>query len=159
MIDEGRPQNRQSSRINRWRCFHGKSFFDWRHREPIIMALPHAQLLDVIGIGPLGPALHEARSTSLLKTDRLQLLHLVLPGRRDQPDHHVDDECTIHCLEGDVEVRMPGGVRRLGPGQLVVLPAQQRHSLSARVDSAVLVTLLLRDRDAGQQGGAGERLR
>jgi quercetin dioxygenase-like cupin family protein len=119
------------------------------------MALPHAQLLDVIHIGPLGPALHDAVSTSLLKTERLQLLHLVLPARRDQPEHHVDDECTIHCLEGDVEVRMPSGSRRLGPGQLVVLPARQRHSLSARVDSAVLVTLLLREGDAGNRGGAG----
>ena len=121
------------------------------------MALPHAHLLDVIDIGPLGAAVHQAVSTSLLKTQRLQLLHLVLPARRDQPEHHVDDECTIHCLEGDVELRMPGGVRRLSPGQLVVLPAGQPHSLSARVDSAVLMTLLLREGDAGDGGGAGHR--
>lgn len=121
------------------------------------MALPHAQPLDVIRVGPLGPALRDAVSTSLLKTDRLQLLHLVLPARRDQPEHEVADECTVHCLEGDVEVRMPGGTRRLGPGQLVVLPAQQRHSLSARADSAVLVTLLLHGGDAGDGGGAGNR--
>ena len=123
------------------------------------MALPHAQPLDVIGAAPSGAALPGSVSTSLLKTRRLQLLHLVLPARRDQPEHHVDDECTIHCLEGDVEVRMPGGTRRLGPGQLVVLPAQQKHSLSARADSAVLVTLLLRDGDAGDGGGAGNQLR
>lgn len=122
------------------------------------MALPHARPLDVIDIGPLGTAVREAVSSSLLKTDRLQLLHLVLPAHRDQPEHHVDDECTIHCLEGDVDVKTPGGTRRLGPGQLVVLPARQRHSLSARADSAVLVTLLLRDGDAGDGGGAGNRL-
>lgn len=117
------------------------------------MALPHAQPLDIINIRPLGPGLHGAVSTSLLKTGRLQLLHLVLPARRDLPQHHVDDECTIHCLEGDVEVRMPGGVRRLGPGQLVVLPAGQPYSLSARLDSAVLMTLLLHQGDAGDSGG------
>src|SRR5438067_8529750 len=119
------------------------------------MALPHAHPLDVISIGPLGPALHDAVSTSLLKTDRLQLLHLVLPARRDVPQHHVDDECTIHCLEGDVELRMPGGMRRLGAGQLIVLPAGEPYSLSARVDSAVLMTLLLRHGDAGDSGGRG----
>ena len=122
------------------------------------MALPHARPLDVIGIGPLGPAAKEAVSTSLLKTSRLQLLHLVLPAHKDQPEHHVDDECVIQCLEGTVEVRMAGGVRSLDAGQLVVLPARQRHSLSARTDSAVLVTLLLRDGDAGSGGGAGNRL-
>jgi len=120
------------------------------------MALPHAHLLDVIGLGPLGPALHDAVSTSLLKTERLQLLHLVLPAHRDQPEREVDDECTIHCLEGEVAVQTGGGTRRLGPGQLVVLPARQRHALSARVDSAVLVTLLLHRGDAGDGGGAGK---
>jgi quercetin dioxygenase-like cupin family protein len=113
------------------------------------MALPHAQMLDVIGVQPLGPALIDTFSTSLIKTDRLQLLHMVLPAHQDQPEHHVEDECVIHCLEGDVEVVMPGGSRRLGPGQLVVLPARQRHALSARADSAVLVTLMLRRGDAG----------
>jgi quercetin dioxygenase-like cupin family protein len=121
------------------------------------MALPHAQLLDVINVGPLGPTLRDAVSTSLIKTDRLQLLHLVLPAHRDQPEHHVDQECTIHCLEGDVEVVTPGGTRRLRAGNLVVLPAQQKHSLRARTDCAVLVTLLLQNGDAAQGGGAGAR--
>lgn len=119
------------------------------------MALPHAQPLDIISVRPLGAALGKAVSTSLLKTDRLQLLHLVLPARHDQPAHHVADECTLHCLEGDVEVVMPDGTRRLGAGELIVLPGQQRHSLRARSDSAVLVTLLLRGGDAGNGGGAG----
>jgi quercetin dioxygenase-like cupin family protein len=121
------------------------------------MALPHAQPLDIINIRPLGPKLAEVGSTSLIKTDQLQLLHLVLPAHKDQPEHHVDQECTIQCLEGDVEVVMPGGVRRLGAGQMVVLPPQQKHGLRARADSAVLVTLLLKHGDAGDGGGAGAR--
>ena len=121
------------------------------------MALPHARPLDVIRIAPLGPALRDAVSTSLLKTDRLQLQHLVLRAGQDQPEHRVGDECTIHCLEGDVEVRMPGGTRRLAPGELVVLPALQRHALAARADSAVLMTLLLQDGDAGDGGGEAMR--
>jgi quercetin dioxygenase-like cupin family protein len=121
------------------------------------MALPHARPLDIVNVRPLGDKLIDAFSTSLLKTSRLQLQHLVLPARQDQPEHHVADECCIHCLEGDVEVVMPGGSRRLGPGQLVVLPAGQRHGLRARTDSAVLVTLLLSHGDAGDGGGAGAR--
>lgn len=121
------------------------------------MALPHAQLLDIINVSPLGPRLADTVSTSLIKTERMQLLHLVLPARQDMPQHHVDDECVIQCLEGDVEVTMPGGVRRLGPGQLVVLPARQPHGLRARSDSAVLLTLRLQGGDAGDGGGAGAR--
>ena len=119
------------------------------------MALPHAQLLDVISVAPLGDQLSENVSTSLIKTGRVQLLHLVLPAHRDMPEHHVDEECIIHCLEGQVEVTMAGGVRRLGAGELVVLPGRQKHGVRARADSAVLLTLLLRDGDAGDQGGAG----
>lgn len=121
------------------------------------MALPHAQPLDVISVRPLGEALAGAVSTSLLKTDRLQLLHLVLRAHQDLPEHHVDDECTLHCLEGDVEIVTPGGTMRIGPGELVVLPGKQRHSLRARADSAVLVTLLLHGGDAAHGGGAGAR--
>ena len=119
------------------------------------MALPHAGLLDVINVAPLGDKLRDAVSTSLIKTSHLQLQHLVLPAHRDVPEHKVDNECVIHCLEGVVEVTMPGGVRSLEAGTVVVLPAGERHGLRARTDCAVLVTLLLRDGDAGNQGGAG----
>ena len=116
------------------------------------MALPHAHPLDVIDVSPLGPGLLDAVSTSLIKTDRLQLLHMVLPAHRDQPMHQVEEPCTLHCLECVVEVQMPGGTRRLQAGQLLVLPAGQPHALRARTDCAVLATLLLRAGDAGGQG-------
>lgn len=121
------------------------------------MALPHAHPLDVINVAPMGDALDGQVSTSLIKTDRIQLLHLVLAPHQDQPQHHVDDECTIHCLEGEVEVVMGAGVRKLRAGNVIVLPPKQQHSLRARRTSAVLVTLLLHGGDAGNQGGAGNR--
>jgi quercetin dioxygenase-like cupin family protein len=119
------------------------------------MALPHAHPLDVINVAPLGAELQGTVSTSLIKTSRLQLLHLVLAAHQDHPERSVDDECTLHCLEGEVEVVMGSGVRHLRPGNLVVLPAEQKHSLRARTDCAVLMTLLLDDGDAGDAGGAG----
>jgi quercetin dioxygenase-like cupin family protein len=121
------------------------------------MALPHAQPLDVINVAPLGDQLHGTVSTSLIKTERIQLLHIVLAPHQELPMHHVDDECTIHCLEGLVDVVMGAGVRQLRPGNVLVLPAKQQHALKARQESAVLVTLLLHGGDAGNQGGVGHR--
>jgi quercetin dioxygenase-like cupin family protein len=122
------------------------------------MALPHAQAMDVINVGPFGDELAGQVSTSLIKTERMQLLHMVLAPHQDVPQHHVDDECTIHCLEGEVEVVTGAGVRKLRPGNVVLLPARERHSLRARdAVSALLVTLLLKDGDAGSQGGTGHR--
>ncbi|GAB3665487.1 cupin domain-containing protein [Ramlibacter alkalitolerans] len=121
------------------------------------MALPHAKHLDVINVAPLGNQLPGTVSTSLIKTDRIQLLHMVLSAHQEQPMHHVDDECTIHCLEGEVDLMMGAGVRQLRPGNVIVLPPGQPHALKARAQSAVLVTLLLHGGDAGNQGGAGNR--
>ena len=117
------------------------------------MALPHAQLLDVVNVRPLGDDLRRTVSTSLLRSDRVQLLHLVLPQHEDLPQHFVDDTCVLHCLEGQVEVVLPDGLRRLNPGELVVLAPSQPHALRARADCAVLVTLL-RQADA-LSGGPG----
>lgn len=106
------------------------------------MALPHSEPLDVISVRPLGPQLRQAVSTSLLRTDRLQLLHLVLPIHEVVPQHWVNETCVLQCLEGRVEVALPDGVRRLNAGELVVLPPAQAHSLRAHADAAVLMTLL-----------------
>ena len=59
------------------------------------MALPHAQLMDIVNVAPLGEALANAVSTSLIKTDRLQLLHMVMRAHQDQPQHHVSD-CLLY---------------------------------------------------------------
>jgi quercetin dioxygenase-like cupin family protein len=73
------------------------------------------------------------------------------------PEHHVDDSSVLHCLEGQVEVAMPSGTRRLAAGDLVVLPAGQPHSLRARAPSAVLMTLLrVDDKLSGGPEGAPE---
>jgi quercetin dioxygenase-like cupin family protein len=112
------------------------------------MALPHAQIFDVITVRPLGSQLGAVVSSSLIKTERIQLLHLVLPAHKDLPEHSVSDECTVHCIEGEVEVVTAAGTRRLNAGSLLVLAAHERHSLRARSDAAVLVTLLLEHGDA-----------
>jgi len=137
--------------MRRWlTAGHPRAHYAWA------MALPHAQPLDIVNVAPQGEKLQGSVSTSLIKTERIQLLHMVLPAHKDVPEHHVDEECTIHCLEGTVEVVMPGGVRQLDAGNVVLLPAKQRHSLRARTHCALLVTLLLRGGDAGAQGGAGQ---
>jgi quercetin dioxygenase-like cupin family protein len=121
-----------------------------------ILALPHAHPLDVIDLPRIGPDTDRAISRSLIKTPTLQLLHLVLRAGHAQPDHHVDDACTVQCLDGEVEVLMPDAHRVLRPGQLVVLPGRQRHALRARSDASLLVTLLLHNGDAGDDGGSGQ---
>lgn len=107
------------------------------------MALEHAQPLEVINIHPLGAALHETPSHSLLKTDKLQLMRVVLRAGEGMPPHHIAGEVSILCVEGLVAVRAPGHTCNLAPGQLVVLPPGEPHAVLAEDDSSLLVTLLL----------------
>ncbi len=107
------------------------------------MALVHAQPLDVISVRPLAAQIRQARTHSLLKTDRLQLMRLVLAAGQTVPEHEVAGEMTLLCLEGQVLVHTPGRQCRLAGGQLLLLPAHEAHALEALVDSSLLATLLL----------------
>ncbi|MEI2677950.1 MAG: cupin domain-containing protein [Burkholderiaceae bacterium] len=107
------------------------------------MALAHAQPLEVIDVRPLGAALRDAVTTSLLKTPRLQLMRLVLPAGSGMPEHSVAGAITVHCLEGETVVTTASRRCELRTGQLVMLPENERHAVQAVTDSSLLVTVLL----------------
>ena len=107
------------------------------------MALPHAQPLDIINVRPLGAGLHAAVTTSLLKTQALQLMRLVLPAGQGLPEHSVPGAITVQCLEGETVVTTPSRTCNLSAGQLVVLDGSELHALKATTDSTLLVTILL----------------
>lgn len=107
------------------------------------MALTHSQPLDVIDVRPLGAALRDAVTTSLLKTQALQLMRLVLPAGRGLPEHSVPGAITVHCLEGETLVTTPSRTCTLHAGQLVMLDGSEPHAVKAVSDASVLVTILL----------------
>ncbi len=115
------------------------------------MALPHAAPLEPIDLAEAA----DAPSQSLVKTGRLQLLRLVLDPDHPQPEHSVDADCVVHCLEGAAALVTTAGRLPLPAGSLVVVPGGERHALAAADTAVVLVTLLLADGDAGDGGGRG----
>lgn len=106
------------------------------------MALVHAQPLDVVSVRPLAAHIAQTRTHSLLKTDRMQLMRLVLMAGQTLAEHQVAGEMTLLCLEGEVLVSTPGRQCRLAQGDLMLLPAREPHALLARADSSLLATLL-----------------
>lgn len=107
------------------------------------MALQHAQPLDIIDVRPMRPAAGGPVTHSLLKTGQLQLMRVVLLSGEHMPEHHVQGEISIQCIEGDAVVATPSRECRLRAGELVVLPGNEPHSLRALQDSSLLVTVLL----------------
>lgn len=107
------------------------------------MAQTHASSSQVVSVRPLGERLGEARTSAILKAGQLELVRVVLPAGKGLRQHSAPGELTVQCLEGRIELSTPQGRHLLEAGDLVHLPPQCPHALTALVDSSALVTLCL----------------
>ena len=106
------------------------------------MAIPHANPGEVIRLLETeGPATD--KSTTLIKTPRLEVIRLVLPAGKKIPPHSVSREVTVQCLSGQVIFESRGGQQTIEPGTLLYLEGGDTHALEAVVESIVLVTIVL----------------
>ncbi len=108
------------------------------------MAIHHAHPAEVIDISPLGENLPAEQTTTLVKTDALEVLRLVLPAGKQIDPHAVPGEITVQCLEGKAVFTARGKEQELTPGQLLYLSGGDEHALRAVQDSSLLVTILLK---------------
>jgi len=108
------------------------------------MAIAHAASGQIVDVQPLASQLSEASTVALFKTDELEVMRLVMPASKTMPPHRVKGEITIHCLEGEVDLKLNGQSQRMKAGQLVWLEGSVEHALTALRDSSLLVTIVLR---------------
>ena len=110
------------------------------------MAIPHAKSGEVVDVRPLGNALKKTITHTIIKTDHLELIRIVLPAGNELPTHQVPGEITVQCVEGKVEFTIGQIARELTAGALVYVEGGREHSLRASEDSSLLVTILLKNR-------------
>jgi quercetin dioxygenase-like cupin family protein len=91
---------------------------------------------------PLGDAMSGAKSATLLETNQLQLIRLVVPAGQEIPPHRVPAEVIVHLIEGHVSLVHDGCGAEMQPGDVLFLCPQELHSLRGIKDSTVLVTRL-----------------
>jgi quercetin dioxygenase-like cupin family protein len=108
------------------------------------MALPHATSGDVIDVTPLRDRLVEALSTAIIRTPHLELIRSVLQHGRVVPEHKIDGELTILCIEGKLRVHAHDRDIPLAAGELLYLAGGVPHAVTAEEDSSALLTLLRR---------------
>jgi quercetin dioxygenase-like cupin family protein len=99
--------------------------------------------MDVVDVRPLETGFDVARTTTLVKTNQLELIRLVLPAGKAISEHQVAGELTVQCLEGQVEFTSNDVTRALSAGELVYLAGASKHSLRALENSSLLLTILL----------------
>lgn len=107
------------------------------------MAIHHAIPTEIIDIRPLGPALKTSVAKTLVKTDTLEVIRIVLPAGKKLPPHRVQGEITVQCLEGRFAFGVEGAEHELACGQMLYLAGGATHALRGIEDSSVLVTILL----------------
>lgn len=106
------------------------------------MSIQHARPNEIVQL-PLGAALPNSKTTTLVKSDDLELIRLVLPAGKEIPMHQAHGAITVQCLEGRISFTAESKTQELMPGQLLYLRTGEPHGLNAIEDSSVLVTILL----------------
>ncbi|MBN8767036.1 MAG: cupin domain-containing protein [Thiobacillus sp.] len=108
------------------------------------MAISHAASGELIDIRPLGAALRQTSSSTLVRAEHLEVFRFVLPAGQVAPEHKAAGALTLQCLEGEVEFEAYGRIQILRAGTMVYLADAAPHAVRALTDSALLVTILLR---------------
>lgn len=108
------------------------------------MPIHHAAPAEAFDVRPLGSALKQTKTATLVKTDTLEVIRIVLPEGKLLPPHRVDGEITVQCLEGRIIFDAEGTEHELAAGQMLYLAGGAMHALRGIEDSSVLVTILLR---------------
>lgn len=107
------------------------------------MAIPHAASAEVFDVRPLGARLKGEITKTLVKTDTLEVIRIVLPAGKQLPPHRVEGEITVQCLEGRFSFEANGKTHELSPGQMLYLSGGATHALHGIEDSSLLLTILL----------------
>jgi quercetin dioxygenase-like cupin family protein len=107
------------------------------------MAIPHAHAGEVVDVRPLREKIADTKTYTILKTDVMEVVRLVMPKGKRIAEHQAPGEITVQCLEGHVRFTSGGRTHELTDGTMLYLSAAEPHAVEALEDSSVLVTILL----------------
>lgn len=107
------------------------------------MALTHATPGQAIDIRPLAHEIPRSVTTTLIKTDQIEVIRLVVPAGKAIALHKVTGTITVQCLEGLIEFSALDRTVELQAGQMLYLTGGAEHSVKGIEDASVLLTILL----------------
>src|SRR5260221_7713983 len=107
------------------------------------MSNPHAKPGEVVHVRPSGSALAPAQTKTLVRTEQVEVIRLVVPAGKEIPEHKAKGEVVVHCLEGRVAFTAHGKTQNLEVGKLLYLPTGEPHSVKGSENASLLLTILL----------------
>ena len=108
------------------------------------MAIRHARPTEIISLEAFGEEIASTKTYTVLKTEAMEAIRLVLPAGKQIAEHKAPGEITVQCLEGQVRLRARGKARTLRQNQMLYLETGEPHAVEAVEDSSVLVTIVFR---------------
>jgi quercetin dioxygenase-like cupin family protein len=85
------------------------------------MAMPRATQRELIDVRPLGAALRDSKSITLMRSDHVEVVRLVLPAGKHIPEHRAPGEIIVRCLEGVVKFGTGTVVQVMRSGDMLFL--------------------------------------
>ncbi len=64
-----------------------------------------------------------------------------MPAGGHLPPHRLTEHITLHCIEGSVDVDMPGGTRSMTAGDWLYLEKGEEHAVHGVEDASFLMTV------------------
>ena len=113
------------------------------------MALQHAVSGEKIALQRGDDDIAHFTSVALVKTEHMELIRLVLPTERPIPEHKIDGEVTLQCLEGEIAVDAHGRTVVLQPNEMLYLAGGEPHTIRANRDAVALMTILMGPQRSG----------
>jgi quercetin dioxygenase-like cupin family protein len=105
----------------------------------VVTILPQANVIDV---RPLADSLSSAKTTTLVSSDQMKIVRLVLKAGEQVPTHRAPGELTLVCLEGKLEFTAGGKTWGIVAGRLVHLGGGEPYALRAVEDASALLTIV-----------------
>jgi quercetin dioxygenase-like cupin family protein len=106
------------------------------------MSVPHSNPGEVVDVSPLGVALPTTPTRTLVKTEAVTVVRMVVPAGKEIPTHAAKGELIVQCLEGKIAFTARGQTHDLEAGHLLHLPAGEPHSLRGIEDGSLLLTVV-----------------
>jgi len=106
------------------------------------VSVPHANPEGVVDVRPLGPALTATATRTLVKTEAVTVVRMVVPAGKEIPTHAAKGDLVVQCLEGKIAFTARGSAHHLEAGHLLHLPAGEPHSLRGIEDGSLLLTVV-----------------
>lgn len=105
--------------------------------------LSHSRPGEVIDVNPLGSRLAQAKTSTLVRTDNVEVVRILMRAGREIPEHEAPGEIILQCLEGEFVMRVVDRTIRLSAGEMVWLPPEETHIVGCLEDGSFLLTIML----------------